>query len=100
MLNFEGSVSEPSRRSNDRVIFENKNEDVMCKLSSTMTSVAESDWEDNINTNASASFAATPSSDKKLIPISNVAFCKATSLNGEIYKLSAHIGSCIVSSKP
>ena len=41
MLDFEGEISETSRRSNDRVVFENENEneDVIYELDSTMASL-------------------------------------------------------------
>ena len=45
MLYFQGNISEPSRRLNDRVVFENDNEDAMSELDSTMASVTEINWE-------------------------------------------------------
>ena len=43
MLGFEGNVSEPSRISNDRVMLENDNVDVMSELASDTSSVTASD---------------------------------------------------------
>ena len=100
MLGFEGNISEPSRRSNNRVVLENENDDVMSELASTMASVTTSDWKDNIDSNASTAFAMPPSSDHYLNPSSDVDFCKAINLRGEISKRSASIGICNVSSEP
>ena len=36
MLDFEVNIPEPSRRSNDRVMFENENDDAMSKFSFNM----------------------------------------------------------------
>ena len=46
MLDFEGNVPQPYRRSNDRVLFknENENEHVMSELTSTIASVTISNW--------------------------------------------------------
>ena len=44
MLDFEGNVSETSRRSNDRVVFENDNENAMHELASIVALVTASDW--------------------------------------------------------
>ena len=45
-------------------------------------------------------FAVPPSSDQHLNPSSDVTFCEAINLRGEISKLSASIGSFNVSSDP
>ena len=100
MIHFEGNMSEPSLRSNDLVVFENENEDVMSELFSTMALVTTSDWEHNIDTNFSTVFAVPPYCDQYLNPSSYIVFCKAINLRGDISKISSHIGSCNVSSEP
>ena len=91
---------EPSLRSNDRVVFENLNEDVMSEFTSTMVLFNASDWEDNIDYNTSAVFDVLSSSDQYLNLSSDVTFHKAMNLKGEISKLSMSIRSCNVSSEP
>ena len=65
-----------------------------------MASVSASDWEANIDANVSTAFSVPPSVEQYSSPSSDVAFCKAINLRGEISKLSASIGSCNVSSEP
>ena len=96
MLDFEGNLSEPSRRLNHQVVFEDEDDD----WASTMASVSASDWEANIDANVSTAFSVSPSVEQYSNPSSDVAFCKAINLRGEISKLSASIGSCNVSSEP
>ena len=43
MLDFGGNISETSRRLNDRVVFENNNEDSMSELANDMASVTTTD---------------------------------------------------------
>ena len=100
MLDFEGNVFEPSRRSNNQVVFENENEDTMYELASTMDSISVSDWEDNIDTHVSTLFDMQISSDQCLNLISDVTFCKSINEMGEISKLSMSIKSFNVSSEP
>ena len=52
MLDFEGNISEPSRRSKYQIVFEDE-DDEMIDLASDMVSVSESDWEANIDANVS-----------------------------------------------
>ena len=56
------------------MVFENGNEDVMSEFYSTMVSVPESYWEENIDTNVSTEFAVPRSSDQFLNPSSNVPY--------------------------
>ena len=63
MLGFEGNISELSRMSNDRVVFENENNDVMSELAFTIASVTATDWEDNIDSKVSTSLAVSPSDE-------------------------------------
>ena len=56
MLDFEVNIPEPSRRSNDRFVFENDNENAMSKLSSFMASVTTIGWEDKVDYNVSTLF--------------------------------------------
>ena len=99
MLDFEGNLSEPSRRLNYQVVFEDE-DDELTDLASTMASVSASDWEANIDANVSTAFSVPPSVEQCSNPSSDVAFCKAINLRGEISMLSASIGSCNVSSEP
>ena len=69
-------MSEPSRGSNNLVVFENENEHLMSELSSTMASGTENDWEEKMHSNVSASFAVPPSSHQCLSLFSDVAFAK------------------------
>ena len=80
MLDFEGRISELSIRSKDRVAFENDTEDVISELAYAMASVTANYWEDNIDSNVSAVFAVTSSSDQYLNPSSDVTFFKAINL--------------------
>ena len=70
----------------------------MTDLAPTMASVSESDWEASIDNNVSTAFAVQSSVEHHSSPSSDVAFCKAINLRGEMSKLSASIGSCNVSS--
>ena len=74
MLDFEVEISEPHRRSNDLVAFENENEDVMSELASTMVSVTIDDCEEKIDYNVSASFTMPQSSDQNSNPSYDVTF--------------------------
>ena len=77
MFDFVGNVSEPSRRSNDRVVFENENEDEMSELDSTMASVTENYWEEKNDSKVPVAFTLSPSSDQYLNPSFDVSFCKS-----------------------
>jgi len=74
--------------------------DEECDWASTMASVSSSDWEANIDDNVSTAFFVPPAVEQYSSPGSDVAYCKAINLRGEISKLSASIGSCNVSSEP
>ena len=60
MIEFECNLSEPSRRLNHQVVFEEEDDDLI-ELASTMASVPGSDWEANIDANVSTSFSVSPS---------------------------------------
>ena len=60
MIEFEGSMSEPSRRSTHQVVFEDE-DDEMNDLDSNIDSVYASDWEANIDANVSTAFSVPPS---------------------------------------
>ena len=77
-------------------MFDNENDYVMSELASSMASVTEIDWEDNIDFNVPASFSVALSAKDHLNPRSNVAFCNAMSMRGHVSKLSVCIGSCNV----
>ena len=96
MLDFEGNLSEPYRRLNHQVVFEDEEYD----WASTMASVSASDGEANIDANVSTAFSVSPSVEHHSSPSYDVDFCKAINLRGAISKLSASIGSCNVSSDP
>ena len=66
MLEFEENISEPSRASNYRVVFENddENKGTLSELSSTMLSVTASGWKENIDFNVCAAFSVLLSSDQ------------------------------------
>ncbi len=96
MLDFEGNILEPSRRLNHQVVFE----DEECEWASNMALVSARDWEAKIDANVSTAFSVPPSVDQYSNPSSDVAFCKAINLRGEISKLSSSISSCNVSSEP
>ena len=95
MLDFEGNMSEPSRRTSHRVVFEDEDTD-MADLASTMASISTNDWEANVDSNLSSAFVVPTSDEQYNNPSSDVAFCKAINLRGEISKLGASIGSCNV----
>ena len=57
MLDFEGNLPEPCRRSKHQVVFEYE-DDELIDLASAMASVSTSDWEANIDDNVSTTFAA------------------------------------------
>ena len=73
MLQFEGNMHEPYRRSMHQVVFEGKDDD-MNELASNIDSATASDWETNIDDNASASFTTSLSFEHYSSPISNNAF--------------------------
>ena len=75
MFYFEGNMSEPSRRLNHQVLFEEEDNE-LTGLASTMASVSENDCESNIDANISTVFAVPPSVEKHLSPSSDVDFCK------------------------
>ena len=50
ILDFEGNLSDPSRRLNNQVVFEEEDNDLIC-LDSTMASVSASDWKANFDDN-------------------------------------------------
>ena len=56
MLDFEGNISEPYRRSKHQVVFEDEDDD-MIDLVSDIASVSERDWKANIDANVSSAFA-------------------------------------------
>ena len=60
MIGFKGSIYEPSRRSNDRVVFENKKKHATYGLASTMALVTANDWEENIDFNVPVAFSVSP----------------------------------------
>ena len=59
-LDFEGNMSEPSRRSMHQVAFDEEDNDVN-DLAYSMVSVTESDWEAKFYANVSAAFTVPPS---------------------------------------
>ena len=71
----------------------------LINLASTMASVSESGWEDNIDANVHAAFSVPPSVEQHSSPSSDVSFCKSMNLRGDLSKISASIGSCNVSSE-
>ena len=81
MLDFEGSIFEPSRMSKNQVVFE-KEDDAMTYLASTMASVSAIDWEANIDANAHAEFVVPPSIEQCSRPSSDVTFYNAIHLRG------------------
>ena len=48
MIDFEGNISEPLRRTEHRVIFDEE-DDGIADLAITMTSVTTNDWEANVD---------------------------------------------------
>ena len=80
-------------------MFENENDDIN-NLESTMASFAAIDWEGNIDTNVSMTFSMSLSIENNSRHSSNVSFCNAMGVRGEIYKLSTSIGSLNIYSRP
>ena len=68
-------------------------------LVSIMASVSAVDCEANIDDKVSMSFYVPPSVELCLSPSSNVAFCNALNMRGDISKLRASIGASNVSSE-
>ena len=68
-------------------------------MAATMVSVSVSDCKANIDDNVSTAFSVSPSVEQCSSTSSDVAFCKAINMRGEISKLSSSIGSCNVSSE-
>ena len=99
MIVFEGNLCKPSWRSKHQVVFEDE-DDEMTDLASTMSSVFASVWEANIDTNVSTSFAVSLSVEQCSSSSSDVAFCKAMNVRGDISKLSVSIGSYNFSFEP
>ena len=99
MLDFEGNMSEPSRRTSHQVVFEDDDDD-MVDLACAMANITTTDWETNVNSNISSAFAVSLPSKQYTSPSSDVAFCKSINLRGEISKVSASIGSCNVDDGP
>ena len=95
MLDFEGNMSEPSRRTSHKVVFEDEDTD-LADLASAIASISTKDWEANVDSNISSAFGVPTSDEQYNNPSSDVAFCKAINLRGEISKLGASIGSCNV----
>ena len=59
MLYFEGSISEPSRRSKHQVVFEDEDDEIT-DLAYSMSLVSASDWGINIDANVFAVFYVPP----------------------------------------
>ena len=81
MIDLEGSMYKPSRRSKHQALFEDEH-DEMTDLASTMASVTEIDWESNVDSNVSAESTAPPYDKQCSSPSSNVAFFKAINARG------------------
>ena len=60
ILDFEGSISEPSLRLKHQVVFEEE-DNKMTDFVTTMASVSASDRESNIDANVSTEFSVPPS---------------------------------------
>ena len=82
MLDFEGNISDPHRRSNDLDVFENDNEESISELHSIAAPVTTNDQEDSIHFNVTEAFSVPPSSNRFLNPITDAAFCKTINLRG------------------
>ena len=80
-------------------MFENDNKDTMSEFATTMSLVTTTEWKHSIDYNVYEAFPLQQSSDQHLNPSSDVDFWKAINLRGELYKLSAQIGSYNVSSE-
>ena len=99
MSDFEGNISEPSRRSNHQVVFEEECDNVT-ELASAMASFSTSDWEAKINCKFSAAFNMPPIIEQNSIPRYDISFCNTKNLRGEMSNLNLFIGSFNVSSEP
>lgn len=91
MLDFEGNMSEPSRRSKLQAVFDDDN-DEMSDLACAMATVVTTDFETNIDANISTAFVIPHSDEQYLNTSSDVTFCKAINMRGEISKFSSSIG--------
>ena len=78
-------------------MFEEENDETT-DLDYSIPSVTVSDWEQSSDTNVSASYSMPPCAQQYLSSSSYVAFCNALNTRRDISKLSAHIGSCSISS--
>ena len=63
MIDFEGNMSEPSRRSKHLVAFEDEDDDVN-DLDYSITSISTNDWEAKIDANLYSAFSVPPYIDK------------------------------------
>ena len=94
MLDFEGNMSEMSRRTSHQTVFdENNSED---HISISMASVKISDWDNSTDKSISSAFVSPPF-DTNEVTNHDSSFCNALNIRTEISKLSASIGSCNIS---
>ena len=94
MLDFEGNMAENDRRSAEKVVFEDEDDNPDAHVSSATVPIAT--WNQTINATISSAFISSPYAAKTDMSLDHD-FCEALNIRGEISKLCASIGSCNIS---